>query len=126
MVATITRLKQNEDLLDSIEKGFKYSKGKPNTRLQVHLGPVASVPAVLSSKEQVENIQIHVRKLLGVEMEGYGVFYAASNCVHPKPIYNILIKSVSDYADPEKSDDYQEYAMYTSAEFAKYIILNEL
>ena len=126
MVATITRLKQNEDLLDSIEKGFKYSKGKPNTRLQVHLGPVASVPAVLSSKEQVENIQIHVRKLLGVEMEGYGVFYAASNCVHPRPKYNILIKSVSDYADPEKSDDYQEYAMYTSAAFAKYIILNEL
>ena len=126
MVATITRLKQNEDLLDSIEKGFKYNKGKPNTRLQVHLGPVASVPAVLSSKEQVENIQIHVRKLLGVEMEGYGVFYAASNCVHPRPQYNILIKSVSDYADPEKSDDYQEYAMYTSAEFAKYIILNEL
>lgn len=126
MEATITRLKQNEDLLDSIEKGFTNKTGKPTTRLQVHLGPVASVPAVLSSKEEVEKIQKHCRKLLGIEMEGYGVFFAASNCVHPRPKYKVLIKSVSDYADPEKSDNYQEYAMYTSAEFAKYIILNEL
>lgn len=126
MEATITRLKQDDELLNSIEKGFAYTSGKPSTRLQVHLGPIASVPAVLSSKEQVESIQEHCRKLLGIEMEGYGVFFAASNCVHPRPKYKVLIKSVSDYADPEKSDNYQEYAMYTSAEFAKFIILNEL
>lgn len=126
MESAITKLKQDEKLLDSIEKGFTYMTGKPKTRLQIHLGPIASVPAVLSSKEEVDKIQKHCRKLLGIEMEGYGVFYAASNCVHPRPKYKVLIKSVSDYADPDKSDDYQEYAMYTSAELAKYIIMNEL
>ena len=59
-------------------------------------------------------------------MEGFGLFYAASNSAHPRPQYTVLIKSVTDYADPEKSDDFQDYAMYTSAEFAKYVVLNEL
>ena len=59
-------------------------------------------------------------------MEGFGLFFAASNCAHPRPQYTVLIKSVTDYADPEKSDNYQDYAMFTSAEFAKHIILNEL
>ena len=124
--AIVTRLMQDRILLNDIEGGFTYRAGKPDTRLSVRLGPIASVPAVLSSKEEVDKIQVHCRKLLGIEMEGYGVFYAASNSAHPRPKYTVLIKSVSDYADPKKSDDYQEYAMYTSAAFAKHIILNEL
>lgn len=126
MQATVVRLQKERALLNEVEEGFIYKAGKPNTRLQVHIGPIASVPAVLSSKDEVEKIQIHCRKLLGIEMEGYGVFYASYNSAHPRPKYTMLIKSVSDYADPNKSDDYQEYAMYTSAAFAKYIILNEL
>lgn len=126
MQAVVTRLKSSRQLLNSIEEGYTYEAGKPQTRLNLHLGPIASVPAVLSSKEEVEKIQVHCRKLLGIEMEGFGVFYAASNCAHPRPQYTVLVKSVTDYADPNKSDDYQDYAMYTSAEFAKYVILNEL
>ena len=38
----------------------------------------------------------------------------------------VLIKSVSDYADPEKSDNYQDYAMYTSAQVAKHVVCNHL
>lgn len=126
MQATVARLQKESVLLNEIEEGFTYKAGKPDTRLQVHMGPIASVPAVLSSKDEVDKIQIHCRKLLGIEMEGYGVFYASHNSAHPRPKYTMLIKSVSDYADPTKSDDYQEYAMYTSAAFAKHIILNEL
>lgn len=126
MQATVTRIQQDRDLLNEIEQGFPYNAGKPDTRLQVHLGPIASVPAVLSSKDEVDKIQKHCRKLLGIEMEGYGVFYAANNSAHPRPKYTMLIKSVSDYADPDKTDNYQEYAMYTSAAFARHIILNEL
>lgn len=126
MQAIVMRLKSDRHLLNNIEQSYAYEAGKPDTRLQLHLGPMASVPAVLSSKEEVKKIQMHCRKLLGVEMEGFGLFYAASNSTHPRPQYTVLIKSVTDYADPEKSDDYQDYAMFTSAEFAKHIILNEL
>lgn len=122
----ISRLSSDKHLLDSIEDGFKFQAGKPSTHLHIHLGPIASVPAVLASTEMVGTIKEHCRKLLGVEMEGYGVFYAASNSARPRPQYTILMKSVSDYADPEKSDDYQEYAMYTSAALAYYIIMSIL
>ncbi|SEA55063.1 Nucleoside phosphorylase [Xylanibacter ruminicola] len=124
--AIVTRLKSDRPLLNNIEEGYAYTAGKPQTRLQLHLGPIASVPAVLSRKEEVDKIQVHCRKLLGIEMEGFGVFYAASNSAHPRPQYTVLVKSVSDYADTEKSDDFQDYAMYTSAEFAKHVIMHEL
>ena len=124
--AIVTKLMSNRQFLNSIEQSYVYEAGKPKTRLRLHLGPIASVPAVLSSKEEVEKIQNHCLKLLGIEMEGFGLFFAASNCAHPRPQYTVLIKSVTDYADPEKSDNYQDYAMFTSAEFAKHIILNEL
>lgn len=126
MHATVIRLKQERTILNEIEEGFTFKTGKPDTKLHVHLGPIASVPAVLSSKDEVDKIQIHCRKLLGIEMEGYGMFYAANNSAHPRPKYTMLIKSVSDFADPGKSDNYQEYAMYTSAAFARHIIMNEL
>ena len=124
--AIMSRLKDDRRLLNAIEEAYQYKAGKPNTRLQVHIGPIASVPAVLSSKEEVQKIKAHCRKLLGVEMEGYGVFHAASTSAHPRPEYTVLLKSVSDYADPKKSDDFQDYAMYTSAELAKHIIMKEL
>lgn len=36
----------------------------------------------------------------------------------PRPI-PIIIKSVCDFADSRKSDEYQKFAAYTSCEFAK-------
>ena len=40
-------------------------------------------------------------------MESYGIFYAAANATHPKP-KAIVIKSICDYADSKKSDQYQK------------------
>lgn len=122
----VKRLSSNRKLLFNIEGAYKNENGKPTTRLRMHLGPIASVPAVLASEDKVKEIQTHCRKLLGVEMEGYGVFYASENSAKPRPEYVILIKSVSDFADPQKSDNYQDYCMFTSAQMAKHIILNEL
>jgi nucleoside phosphorylase len=124
MQAIIKRLSVNKALLNSIEES--YENVKPQSRLNLHLGPIASVPAVLSSSQEVQKIKEHCRKLLGVEMEGYGVFYAAHNTARPRPKYVVLIKSVSDYADPDKSDNYQDYCMHTSAMLAKHLIEEEL
>lgn len=124
--AIIKRLSNNRELLNSIEMKYENESCKPKTRLRLHLGPIASVPAVLSSKDSVYNLEKHCRKLLGIEMEGYGLYYAANNSARPRPKYVVLIKSVSDYADPDKSDNYQDYCMYNSAEIAKHIILEEL
>ena len=54
----------------------------------------------------------------GVEMEGYGVAYAATHAINPKP-HVIIAKSVCDFADERKSDVFQQFAAYTSCGLVK-------
>ena len=120
----INRLKDKVDLCSSIKDSFNGSK--PDTPLKIHAGPMTSVPAVIASETKIADLKAHARKIIGLEMESYGFFYAAEHAHHLKPIYTASIKSVSDLADENKSDDYQPYASHTSASLIKYIIQNEL
>ena len=47
-------------------------------------------------------------------MEGYGMYLACHFFNETKPL---LIKSVCDFGDTHKGDDFQEYASFTSANF---------
>ncbi len=122
----IDQLKDNDDLLNCIYKEYKPTNGKPKGHLAIHTGSMASMPAVIASKDEIEKIKEHSRKLLGIEMESYGMFYAAENAIAPRPVYVASLKSVSDFATIEKSNDYQDYASYTSAALLKYLVLNIL
>lgn len=122
----IMRLKCDQPLLNSIADRYQTKAGKPQAQLSIHIGPMASVPAVLSCTDEIEKIKIHGRKLQGIEMEAYGMFYAASNAIKPLPQIVASLKSISDFADVKKDDNYQEYASYTSAALLKYILENEL
>lgn len=124
--AIISRLKDSKELLHQIEDGYKVKTGKPQSQLQIHLGPMASVPAVLSCSDEISKIKSHQRKLQGIEMETYGMFYAAANAIKPLPKIVASLKSVSDFANVKKNDNYQEYAAYTSAALLKHILINEL
>ncbi len=68
----------------------------------------------MENKEIVESVQKHQRKLIGIEMEIYGVLSAVKYSTKPSPI-PICMKSVCDFGDDSKSDDWQHYASYTSA-----------
>jgi nucleoside phosphorylase len=81
-------------------------------------GPVASGSAVLANAALTDGIVKQHRKTLGVEMEAYGVYFAAEMASHPKPAVCVM-KSVCDFADEEKDDGHQEYAAYTSATFVR-------
>lgn len=48
-------------------------------------------------------------------MEAYGIYAAAQSASFPRPSA-FAMKSVCDFADPDKDDDYQLYAAYTSAQ----------
>lgn len=86
------------------------------TVLNVHIGPVASGAAVIANGDITKEIQKQSRKLIGIEMEAYGLIYAAKYATNPKP-EPIVIKSVCDFANEHKNNDYQSYAAYTSAGF---------
>jgi nucleoside phosphorylase len=80
------------------------------------MGPVASGASVIADSTVVDLIKSQSRKLVGIEMETYGVFLAARVCGRPRPLA-MSVKSICDFADASKADDYQRYAAYTSASF---------
>lgn len=124
MLNIMNRLKDNTTLLSGIKDGF--SGVKPKSSLKIHVGPMSSVPAVIASDKKIAEMKIHARKMIGLEMESYGMFYAAEHAHHLKPIYTVSVKSASDLADKSKTDKYQPYSSYTSAALVKYIIESEL
>ncbi len=109
----VTDFSNNTQYLFDIING--YSDNKPNTFLKVHFGPVGSGPYVLSSKNYLKKLQQSDRKLLGIDMEGYGVYKACE--FHPTTI-PIFIKAVSDFGDETKQDNFQKFCSYVSAKFA--------
>lgn len=85
-------------------------------------GTFACGPAVIANENFVqERILKHSRKTIGIDMESFGILSACENSIYGS-VKSLCIKSVSDYADSEKGDDYQEYAAFTSTMFAKYVI----
>lgn len=98
---------------------------KPPAMIKIQLGPVASGSAVIQSPELITIATKQHRKLLGIDMESYAIFYAATNACPPRPD-PFCIKSVCDHADEHKSDTFQELAAYTSANLIKLFCLDYL
>lgn len=110
----LSHLKAQNSFLADIQNNWR--GGCPKGPLQVHIGPVASGSAVVQDESIIAHIKTHSRKLIGLDMETYGVFFAAENSTLPRPIA-LSIKSVCDFADKAKSDDHQAYASFTSAQY---------
>lgn len=114
LIGYCRRLQSDMAALRGIKDGFKQGS-KPGTELQILIGPVVSGASVVTDPEIVQDVlENQDRNVLGIEMEIYGMYYAANWALNPKPKY-IAMKSVSDFADSEKGDEYHNYASYTSA-----------
>ena len=117
----------------------------PKNKPEVHGGIYACGTAVVQN-EVIQEIMItnHKRKAAGLDMESYGMYYAARYCPQPRPI-PIVLKSFSDRGDSsknaskkpqgnnkkgtnKKSDDdkRQEYAAFVSVNFMKAFISETL
>ncbi|HXI99493.1 MAG TPA: hypothetical protein VNG73_11170 [Gemmatimonadaceae bacterium] len=83
---------------------------------RIHVGPVGAADQVIDDASRVLEIQKNWRKLIGVEMETYGVYRAVNEAPEPRP-RAVSFKSVCDFA-AEKSDNWQDYAAFLAAEFA--------
>jgi nucleoside phosphorylase/CheY-like chemotaxis protein len=108
------QLASNRLWLDDIKR--EYQGKTPPSPLNVLVGPVASGDTVIQNENIVRELRGRNRKLVGIDMETYGVFYAAENCPQPRPT-PISIKSICDFADAQKADDFQKYASYVSARY---------
>lgn len=98
-----------------------FGDNAPPHDLALKIGAVASGAAVLASQEVLERVKEQHRKLLGIEMEAYGVFSAVSEAPSPKPL-GMCIKSVVDFGNGHKGDTYQAYGAHVSAKAAQYFV----
>ena len=106
------------DLLAPVYPYVQAAINSPENQNHVYIGPIASGSSVVANSEVLAK-QIHSQQRMtaGLDMEAYAVAYAAAHAPCPRPTA-IIVKSVCDYADSEKSDQYQKFAAYTAAEFA--------
>jgi len=95
---------------------------RPQTAPILHIGPCASGASVIADKTKLTLIKQQNRKLVGIDMETYGVMHAAFQSPEPSPCF-FSLKVVSDYADVKKNDQFQEYASYASADLLRRIAL---
>jgi nucleoside phosphorylase len=94
----------------------RWKKTLPKTQNRLHLGPLGAADQVIDDATRLLEIQKNWRKLIGVEMETYGVYRACHEAPDPKPRF-VSFKAVCDFA-AEKADSWQEYAAFVAAEFA--------
>jgi nucleoside phosphorylase/CheY-like chemotaxis protein len=123
LVAICQQIAADEALLTQIRNHWQGAK--PDTILRVHVGPMASGSSVIADASVVEEIAAHARKLIGIDLETYAVYYAGRACPSPKPEV-ISIKSVCDFADDDKDDMYQSYAAYTSSAIVQVLLEQQL
>jgi nucleoside phosphorylase/CheY-like chemotaxis protein len=113
--AKLSLLRRDRQLLERIRSGWSGDSPAVD-QLSVHIGPVGSGSDVVANSEIVKEMLGHQRKLLGIEMEAYGVYTAGRYATEPKPTV-FSAKSICDFADEGKGDHWQRYAAYTSSRF---------
>lgn len=116
----INKISEMPTKLFAIKQGFPGEP--PKHDLAMKIGPVASGSAVVGDSAVLEKPKSMTRKLLGLEMEIYGMYFSCLNTSTPKPENFLAVKSVCDFANARKNDNYQAYAAYTSVGFLKLII----
>jgi len=106
------KIEQNHSALAKIYA--EWPANKPDTQLRLHVGPFASGASVIADPGITLTLKDQHRKIVGFDMESYGVMTAGHDSDEPKPKV-IIIKSVCDYGDAAKNDQFQAFAAYTSA-----------
>lgn len=120
----LMRLSAERKYLNDIYSNYSVAK-KPEHELQLIVGPMASGASVIEDEDLVKKIKSTNRDVIAVEMEAYGVM-ASVIIATELPAKVIVIKSVCDFANLNKNNDWQKYAAYTSVAFTFNFIKNEL
>jgi nucleoside phosphorylase/tetratricopeptide (TPR) repeat protein len=96
--------------------------GKKN-RPKLHPGVIASGEKVIADAAIRNQIVQPNRKILAIEMEGYGFSAAVWQSFDQQR--HLVIRAISDAADRDKKDDWQPYAAAAAANFAKHFICDQ-
>lgn len=115
----VRRLALDTRKLKEIQDSFIGSA--PDNIFRLHMGAVASGSAVIANSSKIEEVKDQIRDVIAIEMEIFGVYYAAKWAERPRPRF-MAVKSICDFGDEEKSDDYHTYASYTSSKILEVLV----
>lgn len=111
---------------ESVLSVIRSVQNRSDNEFHVHIGPMACGSTIVANNNFVSKRVLPLfPSTIGLDMESYSVIYAAKNFSAPQPT-PIIIKGICDYADEEKSDQYQKFAAYNSSQFTKYLLENHL
>ncbi|WP_437839253.1 phosphorylase family protein [Sorangium sp. So ce1153] len=89
---------------------------------KVHLGVIASGEEVIADAAARDEIASGHRKILAIEMEGYGFSRAVWQSF--ERVRHLDIRGICDDASLSKGDGWHEYAAAAAARFAKHFLLD--
>ncbi len=102
--------------LITVERPQQKPKGSAGSDTpKVHFGPFAVGDKVIAGQDFTTALTHFHSKLIGIEMESYGVAAAAASA--PARPRFLAIRGISDFADEDKDDDWREYAAASAAAF---------
>ncbi len=114
------------EIIEKISQEWNSSHQDKPIHPKLFIGPMPSGASVICDTTLFnEIIKPQHRKCLALDMETYGVYYSVKN-TSTNSIEFLSIKSVSDFADNDKNDNYHNICCYLSANFLKECLLNEL
>jgi adenosylhomocysteine nucleosidase len=119
--ATIDQVIGNDQFIKALEEGLPTGASRPKRLVKPALAPFATGSAVIADEPRLRHIEQQHRKLAAIDMETYGLYFAA----HQNEFSNqhfFSIKCVVDLADEDKSDDLHPYGAVVSARAAEQII----
>jgi nucleoside phosphorylase len=119
--SVLQRYRGNHPVFEEIRREWKGAL--PGNGNRLYLGPVGAADQVIDDATRILQIQKNWRKLIGVEMETYGVYRACFEAPEPKPRF-VSFKSVCDFA-AEKTDAWQSYAAFVAAKFVAHFVQRE-
>lgn len=107
---------EESDWTAQIEVARPGESAPPDSHPRAHVGTIACGEKVVADLAELARIAKVCPKMLAVAMEGAGVARAVLTVDRP-PRY-LEIRGISDYAGPDKTDGWHEYAANAAAAFA--------
>ncbi len=94
-----------------------------NNRPTIHRGVIACGEMVIADAVTRDEIAAAHRKIVAIEMEGYGVSKAAWQSF--ERVRHIVIRAICDFADSSKNSQWHPYAASVAAGYAKHFLLDQ-
>lgn len=111
---------KREEFARHLEEGLDTSTTRPRRQYTPLLAPFATGSAVIADVRRLEHVEKQHRKVAALDMETFGVYFAAHESTSRVQHY-FSIKCVVDLADAEKNDDLHDYGCIVAARGAEFL-----